>query len=162
MAAAQYTSQQQPLKRVDPLPIVSATGPLWIQTDPPPTLFKPGTTTITSDTTWARPGYPPKPIQITRLSTSKNEKVEEALKPSKVEKEKLKEKAKEKDKKEKSSWRPKLFFSGAWLHGPSRHKIFASSPKHVQPPPPAPGEPTPQSSYTPQSLTQTQAEPVVS
>ncbi|KAL8587824.1 hypothetical protein ACOMHN_021042 [Nucella lapillus] len=31
-------------------------------------------------------------------------------------------------------WTPKLFFSGSWLHGPSRHRIFAT--KSAQPPPP--------------------------
>ena len=31
-------------------------------------------------------------------------------------------------------WKPKLFFSGSWLHGPSRHRIFATKSAQPQPP----------------------------
>lgn len=34
------------------------------------------------------------------------------------------------------SWKPKLFFSGSWLHGPSRHRIFATKSAQPQPQPP--------------------------
>ena len=32
-------------------------------------------------------------------------------------------------------WKPKLFFSGSWLHGPSRHRIFATRSAQPQPQP---------------------------
>jgi hypothetical protein len=137
---AQTPQQPTPSHPQQASPATSLSSPLWIQTEPPHTLFPPGTTTITSDTTWARPGHAARPPGSARITAKEEEAKRKEKEEGTAKKESggVETQPKHKDKEKSSGWRPRLFFSGSWLHGPSRHKVFASS-KAV--PPPQPSQP---------------------